>query len=134
MAWQVVITHDNAGNLADMKQQPAMPRGIEYPELRFAADGSAARHGAMFCDLEWNVIKRIPEGGSDSIREQLLTQFGLSDTTASAPVTVQLRDNNGDFAYYNARAILVDQGRRAPGRWERLVIRLAQLVKIEAPA
>lgn len=130
MPWQVKAGHDNVATLANMVQQPAMPRGIEYPELRFAANGTAARHGIAFCDLEWNVIKRIPLTGSTSVRDQLLAQFGLSDSTTSAAVTVQLRNNSGTYANYNATAILLDQGQRAAGRWERLVIRLARLVVI----
>lgn len=130
MPWQVKAGHDNVATLANMVQQPAMPRGIEYPELRFAANGTAARHGAVFADLEWNVLLRFPVGEEASVRDQLLTQFGLSDATASAAVTVQLRNNSGTYANYNATAILLDQGQRAAGRWERLVIRLARLVVI----
>lgn len=125
--WQVITGHDNVGTLADMLQQPAMPGGIQYADPRWAANQTRANHGVMFCDLVFNVTKRIPVSPSDSIREQLLTQFGLSDSTLSAEVTVELRDNNGDWTDYNTTAHLLEPGSRAPGRVEDLTIRLLPL-------
>lgn len=133
MIWQVAAGHGNIEGLVDMVQEPALPRGIEYPELRFAASGSATWHGAAFGDLEWNVLLRMPADETPSQRDQLLTQFGLSDTVASGPVTVRLRNNSGVVALYNATAILLSPGTRAQGRWERLVIRLRALVAIQEP-
>lgn len=131
--FQVATGHDNTAGLADMVQDPAIPRGLEYPELRWAANVSAAWHGLLFADLEWNVLQRLPSGATPSVRDQLLAQFGLSDAVASAAVTVRLRDNGGNFANYNATAALVDQGARAQGRWERVVVRLNNLVLIAEP-
>ncbi len=127
MAWQVAAGHDNEAGLTDMAQQPAAPDGIVYPVLRFAADGSAYRDGQAYCDLRWNVLGRLIVGETPSMRDTLLTQFGLSDSTSSALVTVQIRDNTNAFANYNATAILLDTGQRATGRWENLTIRLTHL-------
>jgi len=130
-AWQVITGHDHTGTLVDMLQVPAMPRGIQALELRWSANGSAARHGTLAADLEWNVLLRYPAGATDSQRDRLLAQFGLSDTTTSAAVTVRLRDNSGNYTAYNATAVLADIGARQQGRWERVVVRLLNLVEID---
>ncbi len=125
--WSVVTGHNHVGTLAVMLQAPAMPGGIQYPEQRWSANMTLANHGVAYCDLVWNVIKRLPVGAANSIREQVLAQFGLSDSVPSAEVTVTLRDNNGDWTNYNATANLVSLGQRGQGWIEELTVRLTSL-------
>ncbi len=121
--WKVATTHNNTAGLANMSQKPAAPGGVQYPEVRWSANGTASGEGFAYCDLVWDVITR-------AMRGTLLTQFGLSDTTLSAAVTINMPNNANAQTNYNATAILLDSGRRRPGRWEGLTIRLNKLEAI----
>lgn len=118
--YQVAPGWNNAGELAAIVPQGASPDAIQYPELRYAADGSASFHGYMFMDLVWSSLERAQYNS-------LMTQFGLSQTTASARVTVTIREDDDSFANYNATAIHVKAAKRARPFWKQLTIRLRNL-------
>lgn len=122
--WQVYAAHNSTDDLADMAQQPTAPRGIEWPETRYAADGSAVRHGAPHCDLVFgDFITR-------TTRATLIAQFGLTDGAPSHAVTVRIPNNADTLTNYNATAVLLEAGQRKPGRWEGLTIRVTNLAAL----
>lgn len=122
-AWQVAAGHNNAAGFADMTQDPAAPGRVQYGETRYAADGSVARHGYAYYDLEWNHILATDYA-------TLIAQFGITNAAPSATVTVEIRDEDESWIQRNATAILLSKGERVPNqpaRRDGVVIRLMKL-------
>lgn len=118
--YQVADGHNNADNLAILSPQPATPDAIQYPQIRYAADGSAVFHGAPYIDVVWSSLTR--EQYND-----LMTAHGLSQTVASNAVTVAVRGDDDTFANYNATAVHLKSAKRGMAFWTQLTIRYRNL-------
>lgn len=126
MTFQVAQGHDNTAGLTDLPLEPRFS-GILHPRVVIAASGQKYYDGQPYAELRWDFMRK-------STYETLLTLFGLSDTTLSAPVTVRLLKNDFiTWANYNAIALLPDMGRQIEherGKFLNIVIVLRALQEI----
>lgn len=101
MAYQVAQNHDNAVGLVNMVVQPKMP-GIRGGAREWAADGFQYENGWKLCELSFGFM-------TTTQLSSLLTQFGLSETTLSAEITIRLPANITRTATnYNATAHIMN--------------------------
>ncbi len=120
----VALGYNNANLLEPVNPQPAQPDPIRFAEVNYGGDGSSEFNGFRTARLVWrNGVKRTG-------RNSILGQFGLSDTVASAQVTVRLRKNFNLFGTFNAIARHEQPGRRNATGWEAVEIELIKLVEI----
>lgn len=94
MTYQIAIGHNNAAGLADMLTQPACD-GINYPEYKYLPDGTVEPIGFGVAALRYEAL-------DEENLSPLLTQCGLSDSIASAAVTIRLPNLARTFGNYNA--------------------------------
>lgn len=121
MPYQVAIGHDNAAGLSTITPQPATPDGLRYPEINYGGDGTASFNGHLTADLVWNNLVDRDR------RAVIAAQFGLSDTVASALVTVRILKNDDTFANFNCTANATLGARRTPVAWQDFRIILTKL-------
>jgi hypothetical protein len=120
-AIQAATGHDNAGALAEFVLEPRCV-GLQWPEIRYATDGTKLRHGSAFAKLIWDYL-------TPTWFAAVLTQLGLSESVLSANVTVSL-PHRGVFANYNAIAHLPEtdtEYQPERGKYLNIVITLTEL-------
>lgn len=122
--YQVAVNHDNEAGLAEVTPQPRNPADFQYIEVLDAADGSVIPQGKPYVELYFSVL--LYEEYTS-----VLTQFGLSETTFNANVTVKLHENGGTWGNYNGIASHRPGKRRSSaGWWEDFVITVSRLTAI----
>jgi hypothetical protein len=110
----------DVGDLVPFAPQPKMPRGIEYPEIVYGGDLSAAQIGTATFDLVWsNTITRYA-------MNNILIQAGLNakfgSEIDSVEVTVRIRDNDGDSTTLMDDWIIVNAVAQRPREYRRFYI------------
>lgn len=97
MPFAAVTQWNNVAGLQTVSPPPFTP-GVQFAESRYAANGSAERHGDA--RTEWRYGYMEP-AAFDAMR----TLLGLSDTVKSAEVTLQTTRDFRTYATYNAIAV-----------------------------
>jgi hypothetical protein len=100
MTYKGATGHDNEAGFTTFVQQPACPRGIQYPRYIHAASGLVYPDGSPFCVWEWVNL-------TEAQYEAILTALGLSTalTSVSGLVTIAtVTHDRSTFANYNATA------------------------------
>lgn len=98
MTYKGATGHDNEAGFTTFVQQPACPRGIQYPAYIHAASGLVYPDGSPFCVWEWVNV-------TESQYETILAALGLTtiagDTSGLVTIETVTHDRS-TFADYNA--------------------------------
>jgi len=125
--YQIAAGWDNTGGLADfsyLTRKPPRMAGITYGETRVAGDHLEYEDGYRVAELVYGWLTKTEIAA-------LLSQFGLSDSTISAKVTIKLPANaSRTFTNYNAvihAPKYPDDGEHYFGVWRDVTFPLSQI-------
>lgn len=134
MSWNIPYKVASGWNADDedliaLDPQPASPDGVEWGDIRTGGDGMSSFAGFQFVDLVWTLLILETSGHQ---REDVLAQLGISDLVASAQLTMQFPDNNGDAIIRNVIAGMPPKTSRSKLGSRGFVVRLSHIHERDA--